>query len=304
MSGITTVNSFPIYLRTFMGESFGLDYKAHTKVGPEIFEVESSDGYLEEKVELRGMGPARQKAEGDIMELDSMGQGNVRITTHTVWGKRARVTHEAIADGRGLKHAPMISKEFARNLVVTEETNAAAFLNNATSTTGIYAGLDGKALLATDHPLGNGNTSSNTPTVACPLSETALEQARIDISRFLGSSGEKIVVKPLKLVIPNELEFDAHRIIKSNLQAFTADNTANAIKDKGLYQNILTWTYLTDLDSWFIVTDEPGMVMYNRESPKLIHTSDELAMCENFAMVQRYSHDFYNWRHIYGCMGP
>ena len=43
------------------------------------------------------------------------------------------------------------------------------------------AGGDGKALLATDHPLTSGGTFANEPTTAADLNETSLEDALISI---------------------------------------------------------------------------------------------------------------------------
>jgi hypothetical protein len=66
------------------------------------------------------------------------------------------------------------------------------------------------------------------------------------------------------------LEFEAHRILKSNLRVNSANNDANALKDMGKFSKGVTLNhYLTDADAWFIRTNAPhGMKRIVRDAPE------------------------------------
>lgn len=196
-----------------------------------------------------------------------------------------------------------MAKELAKALFHAKEVNAAALLNNSTSTSAPYLGGDGKALLATDHPTGSGATYANKPSVDADLSELVLEQACIDIMNFVGADGLKIMARPVRLIVPNASIFDAHRILKSDKQADTANNTTNALKDKGLLQEVVNWSYLTDNDMWMVITDVPGAVCYQRAKQELSHYSDDNTFDEVYTIKERYSFDYTDPRHFYGSVG-
>jgi len=96
-----------------------------------------------------------------------------------------------------------------------------------------YAGGDGKALFATDHPLVSGGTNSNTPATAADLNETSLENAVIQIAAWTDERGLLIAAKPKKLIVPPALQFVATRLLETELRVGTADNDINAIKNNG-----------------------------------------------------------------------
>ena len=124
---------------------------------------------------------------------------------------------------------------------------------------GASAGGDGKALLATDHPLTNGGTFANEPSTAADLNETSLEDALIKIAGFVDERGLIIALRGMKLIIPRQLQFVAERILNSNLRPGTADNDANAMRNMGMLpQGYVINDYLTDTDAFFIKTDAPN----------------------------------------------
>jgi hypothetical protein len=116
-------------------------------------------------------------------------------------------------------------------MAYTKQVKAAAVLNNGFSSS--YPGGDGVALFSTAHPLVSGGTNSNTPTTQVDLSETALENAVIQIAGWTDERGLLIAAKPRKLIVPPALQFVATRLLETQLRPGTNDNDVNAIVNNG-----------------------------------------------------------------------
>ena len=301
MSGIITTGSKPRLLLPGITELFGMNYKQLNAIHPELYEKKASQRNYEEAVQLVGTGVAEEKGEGAAISVDSYKQGYTRLTQHKVWAKKMRITMEAFEDDLYLKQAQMISKSLAESLFHAKEINAAAIFNNATSTSAPYVGADGKALLASDHPTGSGGTFSNI--VTSDLSELALEQAVINIYGFVGSNGLRMLAQPKCLLIPRNSIHIAHRILKSDLRSGTADNDVNALRDMGAIPKIIPWQFLTDSDSWFVLTNVPGLCYYERMGLTPHTHQDNDTLDQIYMMTERYSFDHYDPRVVYGSMG-
>jgi len=147
----------------------------------------------------------------------------------------------------------------------TKQVKGAAVLNNGFSSS--YAGGDGKALFATDHPTLAGSFKNELSTAA-DLNETSMEQALIDIAAFTDERGLKIAARGMKLVIPSALQFTAERLMKSKGRTGTADNDINAINNMGaIPEGYVVNHYLTDTSKWFIKTDVPNGLKHFTRAP-------------------------------------
>lgn len=231
-----------------------------------LFDEEKSYKAYEEEVGVSSFGLAQQISEGGAVPFDTARQTFVNRYTNLQYMLGYIITQVMIEDNQydisvlGKKQ----SKDLAFSMRQTKEILAANVYNRAFDTN--YTFGDGKALCVSDHPTSVGGSFSNIPTVACDLSEAALEQACIDIAGFKDDRGKIISVMPKSLIIPKELMFEAQRILKSTLQSGGANNDINAIKSFGLFQdNVHVNHYLTDPDAWFIRTNAPyGMKYFNR----------------------------------------
>jgi len=167
--------------------------------------------------------------------------------------------------------ASRYTKALARSMANTKQVKAAAVLNNGFNAS--FAGGDGVALFATNHPTIAG-TFSNELAVASDLNETSLEQALIDIAAMTDERGLKIAARGMKLVIPSALQFTADRLMKSEGRTGTADNDINAVKNMGMIPEGYTVNhFLTSNKKWFIKTDVPNGLKHFVRSP--IKTSME-----------------------------
>jgi len=250
---------------------FGLEYKSYANEHAEIFDTESSDRAFEEEVMLSGFANASVKPEGQGVQFDDAQETfTARYTNETI-ALAFAITEEAIEDNLYDRLASRYTKALARSMANTKQVKAAAVLNNGFNAT--YAGGDGVALFATDHPTIAG-TFSNELAVASDLNETSLEQALIDIAAMTDERGLKIAARGMKMIIPSALQFTADRLMKSEGRTGTADNDINAVKNMGMVpQGYTVNHFLTNAKKWFIKTDVPNGLKHFVRSP--IKTSME-----------------------------
>tara|TARA_Y100000385_G_scaffold47663_1_gene44229 strand:- start:3497 stop:4075 length:579 start_codon:yes stop_codon:yes gene_type:complete len=182
----------------------------------------------------------------------------------------------------------------------TKQVKAANVLNNAQVTTAV--GGDGVSLINASHPLATGGTFANVLAVAADLNETSLEQSLIDIAGFVDERGLRIAASGRKMIIPKELQFTAERIMKSPMRTGTADNDINAINNMGMVpEGYRINNFLTDTDSFFLLTDVPNGMKYFVRSPiKTAMEGDFDTGNMRFKARERYSFGFSDPRAIFG----
>jgi len=281
---------------------FGLEYKRYENQHAEIFDTENSDRAFEEEVMLSGFANASVKPEGSGVTFDNAQETFTARYTHETIALAFSITEEAIEDNLYDRLASRYTKALARSMANTKQVKAANVLNNGFSAS--YAGGDGKALLATDHPTIAG-TFSNELATSADLNETSLEQALIDIAALTDERGLKIAAKGVKMIIPSELQFTAERLMKSAQRVGTADNDINAIKSMGMIpQGYVVNNYLTDTDAFFIKTDVPnGMKMFVRSPIKTSMEGDFDTGNVRYKARERYSFGWSDPRGIFGSPG-
>ena len=250
---------------------FGLEYKQYANEHAEIFDTETSDRAFEEEVMLSGFANAAVKPEGQGVTFDDAQETfTARYTNETI-ALAFAITEEAIEDNLYDRLASRYTKALARSMANTKQVKAAAVLNNGFNAS--FAGGDGKALFATDHPTLAGSFSNELSTPA-ELNETSLEQSLIDIAAFTDERGLKIAAQGTKLIIPSALQFTAERLMKSTGRTGTADNEINALASMGMIpQGYAVNHYLTSTKKFYIKTDVPNGLKHFVRSP--IKTSME-----------------------------
>jgi len=281
---------------------FGLEYNSYENQHAEIFDTETSDRAFEEEVMLGGFGEAAVKAEGAGVSFDDANESFTARYTHETIALAFSITEEAVEDNLYDSVAKRYTKALARSMAQTKQIKAANILNNAFATT-TYG--DGQFLIDNDHPTIGGGNQTNRPTTLADLSETSLEQAMIDIAAFKDERGLKIAARGMKLIIPSANQFNAERILKSNLRVGTADNDANAMKSMGMIpQGYVVNNFLTDSDAFFIKTDVPnGLKHFQRAALKTAMEGDFDTGNMRYKARERYSFGASDWRGIYGSDG-
>lgn len=282
---------------------FGTAYKSIDNEHTPLFDTEKSDRSFEEEVLMTGFGTAPVKTEGDQVFFDTASEAWTSRYTHETVAMAFAITEEAIEDNLYGTTGKMKANAMGRAMANAKQVKAANVFNNGFSTSSLYAGGDGKPLMATDHPtLAAGSQSNRT---SSDLSETALEAALINISLTKDDRGLLIGARAVSLHIPPQLQFVAHRILFSDLRVGTADNDTNAMKDMGLFSKGYTVNHrFTDPNAWFIRTDVPnGTKMFVRAPLATKDDVDFLTGNMRYKARERYSFGWSDWRQWYGSSG-
>lgn len=279
---------------------FGLSYKQYENQHTQIYETENSDRSFEEEVKLSGFANAPVKAEGAPLAYDSAQESYISRYTHETIAMGFSLTEEAVEDNLYDSLSARYTKALARAMAYTKQVKAAAVINTGFSVNG----GDGVPLFSASHPLVSGGTNSNLGTAA-DLSETTLEAAVIQINQWTDERGLLIVAKPVKLIVPPQLQFVATRLLETEQRVGTADNDLNAIKSNGIFpQGYVVNNYLTDPNGYFIKTDVPnGMKHFVRVAMKTGMDSDFDTGNARYKARERYSFGYSDHLGMWGSAG-
>jgi hypothetical protein len=306
MSGIITSSSFAKALFPGVNKWYGDEYKEFAVQYDKLFEKHTSRRQFEEDVGQSMFGLPSVKGEGAPITFDSSRQGFTSRYNHVVYALGFIVTREAVDDDL----YDVIGKQKARSLAFSMRQNkeiiAANIYNRAFNTS--YVGGDGATLIASaggggsaSHPNISGGSRTNGVATAVDLSEASLEQANIDIRGYTNDRGLKINARPMKLIIPKELMFEAVRILKTNDRPGTDLNDLNVLKTMGIIPEIVVNDYLTDPDAWFIRTDiKDGLKYFERDADSFGVDEDWDTENAKYKARSRFS---FGWSDFYGIYG-
>ena len=283
---------------------FGLEYKRYENQHAEIYTTESSDRAFEEEVMLSGFANADVKAEGQGIAYDDAQETyTARYTMETI-ALAFAITEEAIEDNLYDRLASRYTKALARSMSNAKQVKAVEPLINGLPSTATFNSGDGVALFSTAHPTIAG-TFQNTLTTQADLNETSLEQALIDIAGMTDERGLRVAARAVKMIVPSENQFNADRLMKSQGRTGTADNDINAIVSMGMVpQGYRVNNFLTDADSWYLITDVPnGMKYFERTPIKTAMEGDFDTGNVRYKARERYRFGVSDYRGIFGVQG-
>ena len=280
---------------------YGKAYDEFETEYDKIFKKYTSRKSREEDMSISSFALAIQTGEGAAVSYDTEQQGFNDIYQHAKYALGFIITKELYEDDQ----YDVVGERKARGLAFamrqTKETVAANVLNRAFNTS--YTFGDGKTLVNSAHPNIRGGTWSNTLAVAADISEVSLEQACIDIQHYTDDAGKKINVKPEKLIVPVELDFEVAKILKTEFEVGTSSNTVNVVRGRfpmGYHVN----HYLTDTDAWFILTNvQNGMKYFERRAETFTMDDDFDTDNAKYKATARYSFGCSDKRAIYGSAG-
>ena len=283
---------------------FGLEYKRYENQHAEIYNIESSDRAFEEEVMLSGFGNAQVKGEGQGIAFDDAQETFTARYTHETIALAFAITEEAIEDNLYDRLASRYTKALARSMANSKQVKAASPLINGLPTTDGFDSGDGVSLFNTTHTT-LGGSFANTLATQADLNETSLEQSLIDIGEMTDERGLLIAAKGVKMIVPPENQFNAERLMKSQGRTGTADNDINAVNSMGMIpQGYRVNNYLTDADSWYIITDVPnGMKMFVRTPLNTAMEGDFDTGNVRYKARERYSFGVSDPRGIFGVEG-
>lgn len=216
-----------------------------------VFNVETSDKQTEKDSYESGFGIMPVKTEGRAATYDTILPGIKQTYTHLTYALGYEITEEAIEDNlRTPETFAKLPTALNRAGIETVEVTAANIVNNGFTTTG----FDGVSLFSSAHPLLQGGTQSNVPSVMADLSVTSLTAALTTFETFVDERGLKKPSKAVMLAIPPALWNVAEELLGSEYKPFVANNEINAITKKDL--QYFQWHYLTSTKAWFLFADK------------------------------------------------
>jgi hypothetical protein len=301
MAVITTGNH-PKALWPGINKWFGISYAEKDQQWPGVFAKNTSDKAYEEDVEATSFGLAVVKTQGGAVSYDSHSQQYTARYTHITYGLGWIVTEEEISDNQYEQLASFRTRALAFSMRQTKETVAANVLNRAFDSN--YTGADSKELCATDHPSVYGS-QSNELSPAADLSEAALETLMIQVRNARNNRGLKIALVPKKLIVAPENQFEAHRIVNTNLRPGTANNDINALRSMGMLPDgVMVYDYLTTVDDFFLKTDAPdSLKLFQRWPYRFSKDNDFDTNNAKAKGIERFSVGWSDWRGLYGSVG-
>ena len=266
-----------------------------------IFTVYKSKKAWEEDLSVTGLGLLSRRGEGAPITYDSEHQGFLTRYTHAEYAGGFKITRNMMDDDQYGVVGERGAKRLAKSERQTRETLAALILDRAFNSS--YTGGDGKELLATDHPNVTGGTYRNELTTAADISEAALEQAVIDIGRWEDDRGLKQAAQQKSLIVPVELDFEINKILKTEFEVGTANNTVNIVRGR-FPGGVMVSHYLEDTDAWFIKTDvDHGLKFFERRAPTFESENDWDTDNAKFKVSTRFSMGWSDPKGLFGSPG-
>jgi len=264
----------------------------------DVFKLHNSNKRNEKDSYVTGLGLMPSKGEGVAVTFDDPSQGYDKTYTHQTFALGYKVTAEMYEDEL-YNLVDKWNSALATSAYQRIETDAANVLNRGFDST--YTGGDGLELFSSVHPLVHGGTEQNELSTAADFSDTALEQAIIDIEDTVDDRGLLVGLKAKTVIHPTELQFDVAEVLKSVYRPYSADNEINALVGKGL--GSLCWPFLTDSNAWFIQCEDHEMNFFWRRALNFYQGNDFETRDAKFVADMRYSLGWSDWRGIYGTEG-
>jgi hypothetical protein len=276
---------------------------------PQIFNTMDSVRAYEEDLKVSGLGAMVPKPEGTNTQFDDPLIGDSKRYTHSSFGLGFRITREMYDDDL-YDIMNNMAAELGRAAAYKIEVDAWSVLNNGFSSS--FTGWDGLSLFNTAHTrLDGGATIANKPTTDVDFGFTAFQAAMDYYNTLKDDRGRPQVMSPAILVIDPTFKWIAKEVLGSEYKPYTANNEINALKGEIDENGYLASRYLTDADSWFLLsppkkTKRSGghdLKFIWRTKPETANADDFLSGDALYKIFTRYSTGFSEWRGTYGSSG-
>lgn len=256
--------NFPEALWPGIKEWFGNDYTEWDPIWEKLVMSVTSDKQFEKYQGITEFGLAGVKSQGAAVPFQDPYQGFQKEIINIFYALGTTITYEMMRfDQYNLfKQLP---QQLAKSVRRTEETVVHGILNSAFSTAATPATTaDGLSLINSAHVLvaAAGTTLANTPATQSDFSQSALEQAYIDIGRFVDDQNLPIVVDARSLVVPVESQHLARKVLQTEYEVNSGNNTINPVSTARMPLDLIITPYITDTDSWYMRTDVADGIVF------------------------------------------
>src|SRR5258706_97894 len=262
-------------------------FRAKKPMYSQLLRVLSTQRDIMQFSQVTGVGLPTLIGEGEDVTMDTMVQGYNKTLKPLKYGLGIACSKELVEDDKFGVVANRATA-LANSIAQLREIQGASVFNNAFDAN--FAGPDGKALIASDHPLVKaGGTQANLISVAADLDVASLEIALTDWELIKSPEGYLQALSTPRLLVSAQNRWNVAEILKSQMRSDTANHTANAFQytESGGTIESATWSYLTDPDAFFLVAPaaETNLVWLDRKTPYT--TSDFVEKNEIGIMMAR-----------------
>jgi hypothetical protein len=278
MATVTTAEVFRLTQPNYHTVQAG--YNTTKKEYEEFFDIEDVETADVKTIQEKMFGVAPLVRQGQVIPSTSYSDYGAKTFYINKYALQCQITREAIQDNLYVKEAPRLSQSFARSFAERENIEAADVIQKG-FTPGADPTWDGGPLFNYSHPA-DGGSWANTFAEGVPLNETTIEAMITMCRRMLDPAGVRITdIRPEKLVVPVEMDFQAVRILQSYLRPGTGNHDINAIKHTKILSEIVLSHYISPA-YFFIRTSNPGLKKFSREEMLMNSTPnyqvDEIAI--------------------------
>jgi len=255
---------------------FGDQYMEYAPIWSDLVTQYTSDKQFEKYQGRTEYGLAAVKPQGGGVSYQDPYQGFNKEIINVTYGLGSTITYEMMRyDQYNLFKS--IPQQLAKSMRRTAETVVHNLLNNGFSTaTSPTTTADGLSLFNTAHLLvATNGTQGNTPATASDFSQSALEQAYIDIGNYLDDQGLPIVVDAMRLVVPVNSQHLARKVLQTEYEVGSGNNTINPVSTARMPLELTVTPYITDNDSWYIKTNVDDGLVFQEVDPAMIERDNE-----------------------------
>jgi len=273
-----------------------------------VLNTDTTSRSIEQFSQVTGVGLPTLIGETEDTPTDTQVQGYNRTFRPAKYGLGVAASKDLVEDDKfGIIAGRAVA--LSNSIYQAREIQGASVFNNAFDGTN-FPGSDGKALIASDHPLVKaGGVQSNLLSVAADLDVGSLELALTDWELIKTHEGFLQMLPTPRVLTAAANRWNVAEILKSQTRSDTANRVSiNAFQEgneTGGTIDPLVWAYLTDPDAWFLAAPaaETETLWLDRTAPYT--TSDYREASETGIMYMRYraTYGFYGWKGIYGSPG-
>jgi len=306
-------------------EMFWENYTEVDPVWMSLFTEDKTDEPFVEKQSMLGMGDLEEKKENEAFAYDTVSEGWPIIGSVKSFGKATAVSYELYKDSEFRNLFGDFVQQMAENYPRTRDRYFANVFNNGALLTGTKEldgtvpgvkidptrGLlyDGKPLFAgvgNGHPalMNQGQTYANYLPLTLTLENLNTVYDMMTIDNAYDEQGNKIVIRPDTLVVPQALRSTAMQVLST--QYMPTSSGVSSTKINPLYKafDIIVWPHLTDRNGWFLVERRKGLKVLNRQAPTIDVWQDDETKQFKASIYTRYGCYADNWRYVFACNTP
>ena len=274
-----------------------------------LLNTDTTTRSIEQYALMAGVGLPALVAETEDTPTDTFVQGWYTNFKPAKYGLGIAASQELVEDDKfGIISRRAVA--LSNSIYQLREIQGASVYNNAFDTTGAYYLADGVALCSSSHPLIKaGGVQNNLLSTAADLDVGSLELALTDWELTKTHEGFLQMLPTPRVLVASANRWNVTEILKSQTRSDTANRVSlNAFREgteTGAAIEPITWPYLTDPDSWFLVApaSETETLWLDRKAPYT--KSDYVEKNETGYVYMRYraTYGAFGWRGVYGTQG-